>query len=102
MSADKILSSLSYFSLFFAPFLFPLIVYFLTEHETKRHAKRAFLSHIIPFLFIAIAIISLVIVDVNSVEASPILLIFGLALIAIITFIMYVWNIIQGIKVLIN
>lgn len=102
MSADKILSSLSYFSLFFAPFLFPLIVYFLTEHETKRHAKRAFISHIIPLVLIVLAMIIIIIVDVNSVETSPIFLILWMIVTAIITLVMYIWNIIQGIKVLIN
>ncbi|HZW68015.1 MAG TPA: DUF4870 domain-containing protein [Pseudogracilibacillus sp.] len=102
MAANKLLSSLSYFSLFFAPFLFPLIVYFLTEDDTKKHAKRAFLSHIIPAVLIVLAMIMIIIVDMNSIESSPILLILWLIVTAIITLVMYIWNIIQGIKVLIN
>ncbi|NQD52466.1 DUF4870 domain-containing protein, partial [Bacillus altitudinis] len=35
MRENKILSSLCYFSIFFAPFLFPIIVYFLGKDEVK-------------------------------------------------------------------
>ena len=33
MEGNKLLAALCYFSVFFAPFLFPIIVYFVTKHE---------------------------------------------------------------------
>ena len=102
MSADRILASLSYFSLFFAPFLFPIIVYFLTDGETKRHARNAFLSHIIPFIILIIGIFFAIVVGFNNVDFASITLILAIALFGLITFILYIWNIIMGIKVLID
>lgn len=102
MSADKVLSSLSYLSLFFAPFLFPLIVFFLTKDQTRNHAKRAFLSHIIPSVLIIVAFIMMVIVDISTAEVSPFVFVLLLIVIGIVTLVMYIWNIVQGIKVLIS
>lgn len=102
MNADKVLASLSYFSLFFAPFLFPVIVYFLTDGETKRHARNAFLSHIIPFIILIIGIFFAIAVGFNNVDFASITFILAIALFGIITFILYIWNIIMGIKVLID
>ena len=49
MKGNNILSSLCYFSIFFAPFLLPIIVYFVAEDEVKYHAKKAFWSHVFPY-----------------------------------------------------
>lgn len=102
MSADRILASLSYFSLFFAPFLFPIIVYFLTDGETKRHARNAFISHIIPFIILISGIIFAFVVGFGDIDFASITLILAIALFGIITFILYVWNVFMGIKVLIS
>ncbi|ASS98229.1 MULTISPECIES: DUF4870 domain-containing protein [Geobacillus] len=107
MSTNKVLSALCYFSVFFAPFILPIVVYFVVEDlEVKRHAKRALVSHLIPavtiLLFIALA-------------ASPVLfghwgeesLLFGGGLVWLgflvagaVNLVVVVWNVIKGIQVL--
>ena len=58
---NKIIASLNYFSVFFAPFLLPIAVYFIVDHhEVKEHAKKALISHIVPFLSIIALIITVV------------------------------------------
>ncbi|XQY91461.1 hypothetical protein ACNRWW_18500 [Metabacillus sp. HB246100] len=48
---NKFVASLNYFSVFFAPFLLPIAIYFIADHhEVKEHAKKALISHIVPFL----------------------------------------------------
>src|SRR5690625_2151420 len=48
ISNRRLLSSLNYFSVFFAPFFFPFITMLVGETDVKGHGKRAFLSHAIP------------------------------------------------------
>ncbi len=50
MKADKLLSSLCYFSVFFAPFLFPIIIYFLASGDVKHHAGKSLWIHFVPYL----------------------------------------------------
>lgn len=112
MSNSKILSSLSYFSVFFAPLLLPLIIYFVAdEFEVRRHAKKAFVSHIVPMalLIAAFVIMSFSIFSFNADTIMhtdstimfwgfvPMLFIilYGLLLGAVL-----IWNIYQGVKVL--
>lgn len=111
MKNEKILGALSYFSIFFAPFLFPLVVWFVVDNrEVKRHAKLALISHLVPVilgiaasLIFTFSMISFSFqMDMGTNEFSlwaltPFLfmLIYGGLLLAIV-----VWNIIQGIKLL--
>ncbi|MFF2879434.1 DUF4870 domain-containing protein [Gottfriedia sp. NPDC057991] len=101
METNKILSSLCYFSVFFAPFLFPIIVYFVAkDHHLKSHSKRAFFSHILPFLTIIIlAFISLFTFNTFG-DGAGFALIGGFVLAFIVNLIVFIWNIVQGIKVL--
>ncbi|MDY0404377.1 DUF4870 domain-containing protein [Virgibacillus sp. 179-BFC.A HS] len=93
----KIIASLCYFSIFFAPFLFPLIVYFVTTGEVRRHAKRALLSHILPFILV-IVVIALGIALFDNAAAFYTVVV-GIVLSVIVYFVFFVWNIVQGIKV---
>lgn len=94
----KVLSSLCYFSIFFAPFLLPLIVYFvISDAEVRRHAKRALLSHILPFILIFVVII-LGLAMFNSHMAIPFVAI-GIVVSGIVYVVFFIWNIVQGIKV---
>ncbi|PGS55433.1 DUF4870 domain-containing protein [Bacillus sp. AFS041924] len=103
MEANKILSSLCYFSVFFAPFLFPIIVYFVAkDQQLKSHSKRAFFSHILPFLTIIIlALISLFTFNTFG-DGASFAIIGGFILAFIVNLIVFIWNIVQGIKVLIG
>lgn len=105
MEQNKVLSALCYISLLFAPFLLPLIVYFVVkDSEVKFHAKRAFLSHLIPVVFLilislfgVIGMFSSYYYDMNSFAY----IIFGLmAVYMIISIACIIWNIIQAIRVI--
>ena len=105
MDNSKGLSALNYFSVFFAPFIVPIIIYFVSSNpEVKRHSVRALLSHVIPFILGIILVITLFIVGVFSMQANGeqifvtwvlLTLGYGLLYLAIV-----IWNVIQGIKVL--
>lgn len=91
----QLLSSLSYFSIFFAPFLLPLIVWILSpDAYVAKHARRALFSHV----FLVIAAIPMIYMAVTSGSFGSIigyLILFG-----IIYFGAFVYNIIMGIQVL--
>ena len=105
MDSSRGLSALNYFSVFFAPFIVPIIIYFVSsDPEVKRHSIRALLSHMIPFILGIILVITLFIVGVFSMQANGdktfvtwvlLTLGYGLLYLAIV-----IWNVVQGIKVL--
>lgn len=114
MKNNKLLAALCYFSVFFAPLLLPVIIYFITDdREIKFHAKRSLVSHLIPtvILIAGFVIFSFSMFSLTSRlsgmpsenfgfgfwQLAPILftLIYGLLFIIIV-----IWNIIQGVKVL--
>ncbi|MEI4770205.1 DUF4870 domain-containing protein [Psychrobacillus sp. FJAT-51614] len=110
MENNRILSALSYFSVLFAPFILPIIVFFVSQDtEVKHHAKRSLISHLIPFIFMIVLFIALFssffTVFMNAavneqslfMASAPFLFVF-LYLVSYI--IILVWNIIQGVKVL--
>jgi len=110
---NRALSSLCYFSILFAPFLLPIIIYFVTvDREVKFHAKRSLLSHLIP---VGLLIIAFVVFAIGMVSASTVsfdgsnsgygILATGLPFLfmivyGIISLIVLIWNIVQGVKVL--
>ncbi|WP_010290890.1 DUF4870 domain-containing protein [Kurthia massiliensis] len=109
--SNRVLASLNYFSIFFAGFLFPLIVWIISKNDfEKYHAKRALISHVIallPGLFAFGAIMFLAITTASvepSTSNSSYLFGGGFILILVIYFvvlaIIMIWNVIQGIKVL--
>ncbi len=93
MKDYRIISSLCYFSIFFAGFIFPLAVYFIVQdEEVNYHAKRALISHILPAItFIAIII--------SIITMSPFIMIAIIIVAVIIDIAIVIWNIIQGIKI---
>ncbi|WJY27637.1 MULTISPECIES: DUF4870 domain-containing protein [Sporosarcina] len=119
MTSAKALSSLSYFSIFFAPLLVPLIVWFAVEdRDVKHHSKRAFISHLIPaFLIAAASVFSFfrlltmktrteqlltdpgaagMLESYSYMGAAPLLIMLAYGFLFLIVLI---WNIVQGIKV---
>ena len=55
---QKLVSSLCYFSVFFFPLLLPFVIYLVSdEQEVKIHARRAFISHMIPVILLIAGII---------------------------------------------
>lgn len=57
-SNRSLLSALNYFSLFFAPLIFPLITLIFGYKEMKKHGKRAFIFQLIPTLTLIVIAIS--------------------------------------------
>ena len=103
----KGLSALNYFSIFFAPFLVPIIVFFISKDQDVRyHAKRALISHIIPvFIGILIAVYMLFSVILTGNEPNFGDTMFTTMIVIMITYgllsvFVLIWNVIQGIKVL--
>ncbi|MGE6204090.1 DUF4870 domain-containing protein [Guptibacillus hwajinpoensis] len=95
MSVEKVMSSLCYFSVFFAPFLFPIIVYFVVkDEEVSYHAKRSIVSHLLPFLTILLALVAVFMMDIGVV------IILGFLLFSLLNVIVFVWNIVKGIQIL--
>lgn len=112
MVNHRILSALCYFSVVFFPLLIPFIIYVVTDQDdVKHHAKRSFISHLIPvFLLLAgLFIFSLSFFSIEKrmmsmLEAqfdfwmfAPFLFttIYSVLFIAI-----FIWNVYYGIKVL--
>ncbi len=103
MNGNKILAALSYFSVLFAPILFPIIVWIVGDAETKPHAKRALWTHIIPSIATFIGVTILGIMGLGSDQPDVTLGIgtmIVLCICGIISLYYFIWNIVKGIKVL--
>jgi len=104
MESRKVLSGLCYFSIFFAGFIFPLVVLLASsDQDTKRHAKHALISHIIPFItlpFLFFAIFS----DLEALNNNtiPMFTIITIIVTVLATVIVAIWNVIKGVKVFIQ
>ena len=95
-SANNVLASFCYFSVFFMPFLFPLIVWILASGNTARHARKALLYHILPIIFI---IVSAVILSTISNDYNNITFIVGI-IIGLLALYYMIKNLFLGIKLL--
>ena len=101
----KALSGLSYLSIFFFPFLLPIIVYFTSkDSETRRHAKRAFISHVLTIVLSALLVVLLfytfVKVPQNGLNPPSIIILFSIFLLFIAAFaFIFIWSIVQTLKV---
>ncbi|HEY9570634.1 hypothetical protein CH76_10925 [Lysinibacillus sp. BF-4] len=107
MENERVLASLSYFSIFFAPFLFPIILYLIVKEEfIKHHAKRALLSHLVPVVFGFILMFFLLtgslLTEANNSAGTGIAIGYVIGMIAYfaVTIGFFIWNIVQGIRVL--
>lgn len=107
MENERVLASLSYFSIFFAPFLFPIILYFIVKDEfVKQHALRALLSHMVPVIFgIVLAfffITGAIFADATNTFGTGIAIGYVVGIIAYlaVTIGFLIWNVVQGIRVL--
>jgi hypothetical protein len=103
METNKLLSSLCYFSIFFAGFIFPIIIYFIVEdRDVKKHAKVAFLSHLLPVIAVPIVIAG-VFFDIGILATGsgfPLFMSIGIGISVLLSVIVMIWNIYRGIKIL--
>lgn len=102
MKGTNILASLNYFSIFFAPLLFPIIVYFLAEGDVKYHAKKALSIHLIPYVILIIGFILFGIIGISfqSNTAAGLGLVATFCISAVVGIYYFIWNIVKGINVL--
>jgi len=107
LSTNKVLSALCYFSVFFAPFLLPIVMYFVVEDpEVKQHAKRSLFSHLIPamtiVLFLALAFVPVLFGQWGgeSFLFGGGLVWFGFFAAGLVNLVVVIWNVIKGIQVL--
>ena len=104
-SNAKALSGLSYLSIFFFPFILPIIVYFASKDaETKHHAKRAFISHILTIVLSVILVVAIFFTFINTPDntlSTPfvILLFISFILFTLAYAGIFIWSIIQAVKV---
>lgn len=100
MQDNRILSAISYLSIFFAPFIVPVIVYIVTKDSTvKYHSKKALLSHLVPVLSFIVMFIALITTGYSNNEQ----LFFGTFIIFIaITFVLniaiIIYNVVKAVK----
>ena len=102
MKGDHILSALCYFSIFFAPLLLPIIVYFIAEDDVKYHAKKALWTHVIPYvvLFGGLSLSGVFGLSMGESTMVGIAIIATYAIFAVVGIYYFVWNIVKGVKIL--
>lgn len=109
MENQKILSAFSYLSVFFAPFIVPLIVYFVSkDSDVKRHSIRALISHLIPVVFgiilFAVFVFSTISFNTFDLESGSntfmIVWFASFAIYLLISLGIVIWNIVQAIRVI--
>ena len=97
METRRVLSGLSYLSIFFAGFIFPLVVFLASSDQiTKMHAKKALLSHLIPLIPLPLLIFS--IIEEGPSGQFPALTFVFIIVMVIISIVVTIWNIIKGVK----
>lgn len=102
MESRKVLSSLCYFSIFFAGFIFPLVVLIASgDDSTKKHAKSALLSHLVPLITIPFLIFALLSDFARMETEVPVFTIVTVVLMVLVSIVVVIWNIIKGVKVLV-
>ena len=101
MDTKRVVSALCYFSIMFAGILFPLVAYFALEDlEVKHHAKKALFSHLIPLIPLPLILIAVYFDITRGAGEFPILMFTSAMLMVLLSFIVLIWNIVKGIKVL--
>lgn len=107
MSKNKIVNALSYLSIMFAPFIFPFIVWLVTDHnDDDMHdtARQAFLLHLIP---VVLTLLTLLIVGVmgmvsKQAEYTGFLFIALIGLVALVDLGIFIYNLYLGTKILVS
>lgn len=103
---QNVLSALSYFSVFFAPILLPILIWILAEKPASTHSKNALANHIFVYIFFFLAnlgfIFSREIFD-KPFENQELIsnVSFGIGILfLLIAAIIFIVNIIRGVKLL--
>ena len=103
-----VLSALSYLSIFFAPIILPLFTWILADEPTSIHGKKALTNHIFAWIFFFAGrgafIFSKEIYDkpFNHQLLTSVIFIVITILFFLIALVLYVFNIIKGVKILLK
>lgn len=98
MDTNRLLAALCYFSIFFAGFIVPIAVFIVSNDPyVRRHAKGAFFSHALPFVLLFTAMLAFWLSPTNVDPFTGLLLLSGIAYVAVM-----IYNVVQGIRVLIK
>ncbi|MCT6923871.1 MULTISPECIES: DUF4870 domain-containing protein [Bacillales] len=107
MEDRRILSALSYLSIFFAPFIAPIIIWLVSQDsDVRRHAKRALISHIIPIGLGLLAGVFFLFTTIFGGAQEDATLFFagfgGMLLYGLVYLGFVIWNIVQAVLVFRN
>lgn len=71
------------------------------DDVTKSHAKKAFLSHLIPLIPVPLLIFA-IFSDLNAInnDAIPVFTLVSAGILILISLIVTIWNVIKGVKAL--
>lgn len=103
----RIINALSYFSIFFLPVLFPLIVWVIARTSVERsivaNARKAFWSQLFPALYILLALFVYSVNEIRKFTTHPgallgILLTFAL----LFALLLFIYNVAMGVKMLLG
>lgn len=98
MDTNRMLAALSYFSIFFTGFIVPITVFIVSNDPyVRRHAKGAFVTHALPFVLLFITMLAFWLSPTNIDRFVVLLLLSGIAYAAVM-----IYNVVQGIRVLIH
>ncbi|PAK99828.1 hypothetical protein B8W96_09650 [Lentilactobacillus parakefiri] len=103
---NKLVNSLSYLSIIFAPFIFPFIVWLISDNNRDMHdtARHAFILHLIP---VVLTILTFLIAGISGVVSEKaaftgFLFLALIALVALVDLGMFIYNLYLGIKILVQ
>ena len=101
----RVLASVRYFSIFFAPIILPIIIWIFADKPASTHAAKSLLYHVItylgPIFIIIVASLGGMIVNQQHHTIMVIMIILGIILI-LFTIWYTIKNIYRGVKVLIS
>lgn len=102
---SKLLRGLSYISITFAPLILPLVIWILSQRDSlvRYDAKRAFFLHLLPvgLTLVALIVIGMTGMTTNDVFSTGAVSFLLMGVVALVDIILYVYNIVYGIRVLI-
>lgn len=99
----KVINALSYFSIFFAPVIVPIIIWIVGDDaDIIGNAKKAFWLQIIPFIFVVLAFILVGVTGLMSKNDVAMgwmtVILFGIG--GLVVLITYIYDLVLGVKTL--
>ena len=102
-NTNKILDSLCYLSILFLPVLFPLIVWVICSDnvDVSQHARNAFFLHLVPTILAVGIFFAIIFMGIHpAIQFRSWLIVAFIGCVIIIDVILFIYNIVKGIKCL--